>query len=110
MKASGHAGRKVDANQAAIIEALEKTGAIVQTLGGVGDGCPDLLVGRLGVNVLLEVKNPEGRNRVGEKQSQWIAKWRGQCAVVRDEFEAMRIVLELSTAHAEMVERTGGTR
>lgn len=88
---------RVDANQSDIVEALRKTGATVQVIGGTGGGCPDLLVGRLGVNILLEVKNPEGRNRVDEKQADWIANWRGQCAIVRDEYEAMRIVLQLST-------------
>lgn len=87
---------KVDANQVAIVAALEKTGATVQTLGAVGDGCPDLLVGRLGMNLLLEVKNPQGKNRIGEKQSEWLANWRGQSAIVRDEYEAMRIVLKLT--------------
>ena len=91
---------KVDANQAVIIEALEKTGATVQTLGAVGNGCPDLLVGRLGLNLLLEVKNPEGKNEVGDKQAKWMERWRGQKVVVRDEFEAMRIVLELSQEYA----------
>lgn len=94
MKPSGRAGRKVDANQAAIVEALEKTGATVQTLGGVGDGCPDLLVGRLGLNVLLEVKGPDGT--LNEKQKVWHERWRGQRAVVKDEYEAMEVVLKLS--------------
>ena len=101
MKPSGRAGRKVDANQAAIIEALEKTGATVQTLGGVGDGCPDLLVGRLGFNVLLEVKGADGK--LNEKQCAWHASWRGQKAIVRDEYEAMAIVLKLSLEYAEKV-------
>jgi hypothetical protein len=98
---------KVDSNQAAIVDALEKTGATVQMLGAVGNGCPDILVGRLGVNVLMEIKNPDGKNRVGEKQAEWIANWRGQCVIVRDEYEAMRVILELSTGHAATQAREG---
>lgn len=96
MKAGTRGALKVDANQAAIVEALRKTGATVHLIGGIGGGCPDLLVGRLGLNILLEVKNPEGRNRVDEKQAEWIANWRGQCAIVRDEFEAMAVMLKLT--------------
>lgn len=87
---------KIDGNQARIVAALEKTGATVQTLGAVGRGCPDILVGRLGVNILLEIKNPEGKNKIGPEQEEWMKRWRGQVVVVRDEYEAMRVVLELS--------------
>lgn len=110
MKAGTRGALRVDGNQAAIVEALRKTGATVQLLGGAGGGCPDLLVGRLGVNILLEVKNPAGFNRVGEKQAEWIANWRGQCAVVRDEFEAMRIVLELSAEAAQRADEKAATK
>ena len=91
---------RTDANQDAIVRALEKTGATVQSLGAVGSGCPDLLVGRLGINVLLEVKQPGEKIRTderGEKQRTFHASWRGQVAVVRDEFEAMEVVLKLTT-------------
>ena len=33
-----------DDNQDAIVEALEAAGCAVQSLAGVGDGCPDLMV------------------------------------------------------------------
>lgn len=36
---------KIDRNQPEIVEALRKAGAFVQSLAGVADGCPDLLVG-----------------------------------------------------------------
>lgn len=38
----GHAG-KVDFVQGPIVEALRAAGVFVQSLAGVGDGCPDLL-------------------------------------------------------------------
>ena len=86
---------KVDANQAAIVKALEKTGATVQSLGSVGDGCPDLLVGRLGVTLLLEVKGKKGKTT--EDQEEWFSWWRGDGVwIVRDEYEAMEVVLKLT--------------
>ena len=51
---------KVDANQADIVAALRRIGATVQCLHQVGHGCPDLLVGWHGENILLEVKMPGG--------------------------------------------------
>lgn len=87
---------KVDSNQAAIVSALEKTGATVQTLGQVGKGCPDLLVGRLGKLVLLEVKSKKGK--LTPDQEEWHRRWRGQVAIVRDEYEAMEVVLKLTEA------------
>lgn len=36
---------RTDANQTAIVEALRKCGASVQSLAAVGKGVPDLLVG-----------------------------------------------------------------
>jgi len=48
---------RIDANQPAIIAALRSIGATVQPLHAVGGGCPDLLVGLRGRNILMEVKD-----------------------------------------------------
>lgn len=63
---------KVDATQAAIVDALRAAGCKVLSLAACGKGVPDLLAfrpGRYPVNIafgyypltLLEVKNPAGR-------------------------------------------------
>jgi hypothetical protein len=49
--------KRVDENQALIVQALRRVGAEVQSLASVGKGCPDLLCAFRGVNYLLEVKN-----------------------------------------------------
>jgi hypothetical protein len=36
--------RKVDATQSAIVKALRKRGAFVQSMASIGKGCVDLLV------------------------------------------------------------------
>ena len=51
---------KVDANQKEIVAALRRIGATVQCLHMVGHGCPDLLVGWHGENILMEVKMTSG--------------------------------------------------
>ena len=80
VKSSGHTGR-IDVNHALIVEALRKAGCTVQSLAKVGDGCPDLLVGRAGKNYLLEVKDAHGV--MEPNQIAWHATWNGHVATVR---------------------------
>lgn len=81
---------KIDANQPTIVDALEAVGASVQSLAGVGVGCPDLLVGREGRNYLLEVKNREGRGlKLNPDQEAWHRAWHGSVQVVSTVAEAL---------------------
>ena len=53
---------RTDKNQAAIVEALRKSGCLVFCLSSVGKGCPDLLVKLpCGQLLLIEVKSPKGK-------------------------------------------------
>lgn len=83
------ASRK-DLNQTPIAEALYDAGLSVQFLHTVGAGCPDLLVGRAGVNYLLELKSARGKLTPAELA--WHLTWRGQVAVVRTIEEALRVL------------------
>ena len=77
---------KVDANQAEIVADLRKLGASVQSLTTVGKGCPDIVVGYMGVNLMVEIKdgsNPPSRRRLTLDELEWHAEWRGQVAVVK---------------------------
>jgi Holliday junction resolvase len=81
---------RTDANQAAIIRALRQAGATVCSLAAVGSGCPDLLVGWCGSNILLEVKNPAGRGmRFTPAELAFADAWRGRVYVVTDELQAL---------------------
>lgn len=82
---------KVDANQGEIVDALRRVGCSVQLLHMVGKGCPDLLVGRHGVNVLLEIKDgskPPSARKLTPDQEIWHDNWRGQVTVVCSVHEA----------------------
>lgn len=87
---------KVDANQAEVVKALRKMGATVQLLHSVGAGCPDLLCGFRGRNILIEVKDggkvPSAR-RLTADQVEWHGGWKGQVAVVEDADAAIAVVL-----------------
>lgn len=76
----GHAGR-VDENQKAIVAAFRACGWSVTSLAQVGRGCPDLVVGKGGRNLLVEVKRPKGANTHDEDS--WRGAWKGQVCTVR---------------------------
>lgn len=82
----------VDRNQSEIVLMLRTVGCTVQLLHKVGQGCPDLLVGYRGQNLLMEVKDGElspSARRLTDRQVEWHRDWRGQVAVVCNVREAM---------------------
>ena len=62
-----------DANQDAIVLAFHHFGCQVQSLAGVGKGCPDLLVNHKGTLLLVEVKH--GNKRRTKPQREWHELW-----------------------------------
>lgn len=86
---------RVDDNQAAIVDALRRAGCSVRSLASLGKGCPDLLVGRAGVNYLLEVKDgskPPCKRRLTPDEEAFHAAWRGPVAVVESVEDALKSV------------------
>ena len=91
---------KIDANQPAIVAALRKAGATVQSLASVGNGVPDLLVGIAGKTMLMEIKDgakPPSARRLTPDQLEWHAAWRGGTLAVVDSPEAALRALGVMT-------------
>lgn len=87
--------KRTDANQLDIVLALRQVGASVQPLHMVGQGCPDLLVGVRGINLVLEIKDgtkPPSAQRLTPDEANWHALWRGQLLIVRSIKEALAAV------------------
>ena len=67
----------------------------MRSLAAVGDGCPDVLCGYHGRNVLLEVKDgrkaPSARKLTPAEQ-EFHASWRGEVHVVTTIDEALQII------------------
>lgn len=87
--------RRVDDNQAEIVTALRRLGCTVMSIASVGNGCPDLVVGARGRNVLLEVKDgrkPPSARKLTEAEQEWIDAWRGQVNVVETVDDAIEVV------------------
>lgn len=86
---------KVDANQREVVAALRGAGASVQLLHAVGEGCPDLLVGYKGLNMLLEVKDgskPPSAQKLTPQQEAWHQDWRGHAVVVNSPEAALAAI------------------
>src|SRR3972149_1571025 len=69
-----HKHGRTDANHTEIVNALQAIGASVTSLADVGGGCPDLLVGYRGQNMLLEVKDgrkPPSARGLAPAEQKW---------------------------------------
>lgn len=85
-----------DENQNTIADVFRALGCSVFETDRVGEGFPDLIVGCLGVNHLVEVKSPEtryGRAGFNAHQLAFNQQWRGEdVALVCTEDEAVALV------------------
>ena len=90
---------KVDTIQPAITKALRQIGAKPQFLHTVGQGCPDLVVGYRGQNILLEIKTGtrDCDKRLTADETLWHGSWPGQVAVVGSIAEAVEAVIKIVT-------------
>lgn len=86
---------RADANQEGIVKALRAIGCTVTVASQVGGGFPDLVVGRHGLNYLLEVKDgdkPKSKQNLSKVQQEFHANWRGHIITVTTIDEAIRAV------------------
>ena len=87
--------RKVDDNQEAIVAALRRVGASVQSLAAIGKGCPDLLVAYRWNTVVMEVKDgakPPSAQKLTEDEQEWHARWKDVVYIVRNVDEALKAI------------------
>lgn len=86
---------RVDDNQAEIVAALRAAGCSVTSLASIGKGCPDIVVGRAGMNYLMEIKDgnkPPSKRSLTPEEKKWHESWKGQVAVVESVEDALRVV------------------
>lgn len=82
--------KRVDRNQPEIVKALRELGASVQCLHTVGHGCPDLVIGWHGQNILAEVKSDSGALTPVERA--WHDSWRGSVVIVRTVPDVLKLL------------------
>jgi hypothetical protein len=88
---------KIDANQPDIVSALRKAGVSVKSLAPMGDGYPDLLVGKYGRNWLFEVKDPakpKSKRALTTDERAFHAEWLGQIATIETAEEALAMIFK----------------
>jgi Holliday junction resolvase len=86
---------RVDDNHAGIVAGLRQMGCSVLSLAPIGRGCPDMLVGFRGVNLLIEVKDgakSPSRRELTPDEVEFLVDWRGTAVVVKTLQEAIDMV------------------
>lgn len=80
---------KVDANQREIVSALKSIGAKVFYIKEP----VDLLVGFRKRNILIEVKNLDGKDLLTKSQRDFFASWNGEAYIVHGVKDALQAVM-----------------
>lgn len=72
---------RVDNNQKQVVQDLRKLGYSVLILSNIGKGCPDLLIGKNGINKLVELKDEKktpSKRKLTPDEAHFFQTWRGQ--------------------------------
>ena len=83
---------KVDTNQQPIVRDLRNIFGpdVVLDLSAVGRGCPDIMVGVRGRNLLMEIKTDKGK--LTADQVYFHREWGGQVHIVRTLDDALNVI------------------
>ena len=76
---------RTDDNQREIVTTAQSMGCTVFSLASMGDGCPDLIIGCSGANLLVEVKDgnkPPSAQKLTKDQIKFHDMWRGKIYVI----------------------------
>lgn len=79
---------RVDENQTNIIQKFRGAGYSVAVTSNLGSGFPDLVVGKYGINLLIEIKDgdkPPSKRKLTEDEERWHQAWRGTVLIVETE-------------------------
>lgn len=81
---------KVDRNQKQIVQELRSLGFSVFSIADIGKGYPDLVIGKFGKNVLIEVKADETKT-LTELEEKFFQEWQGQVNIATCTEEILKI-------------------
>lgn len=86
---------RTDRNQGEIVKTFRSLGCSVQHLHTIGKGCPDVLIGYQGINLLVEIKDgtlkPSAKKLTVDEQK-WHETWLGQVYVVDSSDSAIALI------------------
>lgn len=83
----GHNRRaaRTDENHREVSDYFRALGCSVHSTHRVGDGFPDIVVGTVGLNLLVEIKDgrkPPSRRRLTGDERRFVESWRGRVEIV----------------------------
>ena len=85
---------RVDDNQTNIVQKFKGAGYSVAITSNLGNGFPDIVVGKCGINLLIEIKDgdkPPSRRKLTEDELRWHTAWRGTVLIVENEQDVEEI-------------------
>lgn len=90
---------KVDDNQSEIVDAFRKLGYSVRSTAMIGQGFPDLAIGKFGHTWLVEVKDgrkPPSKRLLTPQEEQFWRDWNGSLLLIN----SINDVIEFDRKHA----------
>jgi hypothetical protein len=90
---------RVDDNQQEIVAEFRMFGCSVLHTHQLGQGAPDLIIGKNGHNILVEIKDgaqPLSKRTLTEDEQKFHKEWRGRIEIVENIFDVEIIVKELT--------------
>ena len=78
---------RLDSNHAELVKAFEKLGCSVLSLAGIGAGCPDIVVGFAGLQIMCELKDgakPPSARKLTEDEERFRMNWKGGYRLVEN--------------------------
>jgi hypothetical protein len=103
---------RTDGNQTLIIDAFRAGGATVAPTHAAGEGFPDLVVGYMGENRLVEVKNgnnPPSKRKLTPDQVGFHSTWRGSIDIIEQPEQVWHLLaaIRFATIQRKAVEMRG---
>jgi hypothetical protein len=98
-------GYRQDSNHSEIRDAFRERGFSVRDTHMVGDGFPDIVVGRYGLNYLVEIKDGEkspSKRKLTPDEHKFQDNWLGQYCVVESIDDVMYVCHEMEDAGSEL--------
>lgn len=89
---------RVDSNQVHIVKAFRDLGCSVAITSSLGDGFPDAVVGLMGQNVLVEIKDgakPPSARKLTPDEAKFASSWRGEYKVIESIEDATNLVADM---------------
>ena len=98
---------RIDGNQKEIVDTYRRCGCSVHVTSAVGKGFPDIVVGKYGLNDLVEIKDgskPPSEQKLTEDEARFFSRWQGSVKLVTTTQDVFDHVHELNEKAQRLTE------